>query len=82
MVSKTISVTEKVYNLLKRMKLHNESFGDTIERLCNNYTGQNLADWIENNKGWEDMTDAEYNEYMDSIKKIQKELIPRKVDFQ
>ena len=82
MVSKTISVTDKVYNLLKRMKLHHESFGDTIERLCNNYTSQNLADWMEKFKGWEDMTDGEYKEFMSSIKKVQKELVPFKVDFQ
>ena len=81
MVSKTISVTDKVYNLLKRMKLNHESFGDTIERLCMNYTAQNLADWVENNKGWEDMTDEEYKEFLDSIKKVQKELVPLKVDF-
>ena len=82
MASKTISVTDKVYNLLKRMKLNHESFGDTIERLCKNYTAQNLADWVENNKGWEDMTDEEYKEFLDSIKKVQKELVPLKVDFQ
>ena len=82
MVSKTISVTDKVYNLLKRMKLHHESFGDAIERLCNNYTSQNLTDWMEKFKGWEDMTDEEYKEFMGSIKKVQKELIPFKIDFQ
>ena len=64
------------------MKLHHESFGDTIERLCSNYTAQNLADWIEKHRAWEDMTNGEYKEFMGAIKKIEKELVPLKVDFQ
>ena len=33
MTSKTISVSEDVYNLLKKMKLEKESFSQTIRRL-------------------------------------------------
>ncbi|MHA1215160.1 MAG: antitoxin VapB family protein [Candidatus Hodarchaeales archaeon] len=49
MVSKITSVTEEVYNLLKRMKLPHKSFGDTIERLCRNITTENLLKWYDNN---------------------------------
>lgn len=34
MTSKTISVSEDVYSLLKRMKLRGESFSSTIRRLA------------------------------------------------
>ncbi|MCF2141246.1 MAG: antitoxin VapB family protein [Candidatus Lokiarchaeota archaeon] len=72
MASKTISVTEKVYMLLKKMKLPSESFGDTIERLCLNFTAGNLIEWFDNSKGWEDMSQSEYNEYYSIIQNFQK----------
>ncbi len=59
MVSKTISVTEDVYNLLKKMKLPHESFGDTIERLCKNFSTVNLLNWFETSGGWKDMSETE-----------------------
>ena len=69
MTSKTISVTEDVYNLLKKMKLPHERFGDTIERLCRNFSASNLMQWFETTEGWEDMTENEYSEVRDSIRK-------------
>lgn len=45
MASKTISVTDDVYLLLKRVKLRNESFGDTIQRFIQNYSMQNILEW-------------------------------------
>ena len=72
MASKTISVTEKVYILLKKMKLPSESFGDTIERLCLNFTAENLIQWFDHSKGWEDMNKSEYNEYYNTIQNFQK----------
>ncbi len=62
MVSKTISVTEDVYNLLKKMKLSHESFGETIERLCKNYSTENLLTWFETSEGWKSMTETESKE--------------------
>ena len=68
MTSKTISVTEEVYNLLKKMKLPRESFGETIERLCKNFTSENLIIWFDKAIGWQDMSKEEFNEVEDIIK--------------
>ena len=35
MTQKTISLNEKSYNLLKKLKKENESYSDLITRLCN-----------------------------------------------
>ncbi|MHA1651857.1 MAG: antitoxin VapB family protein [Candidatus Helarchaeota archaeon] len=67
MPSKTISVTEEVYNLLKKMKLPHESFEDTIERLCRHFSADNLMKWFEATDGWKDMTEDEYNEVIGGI---------------
>ena len=80
MASKTISVTEEVYNLLKRMKLPHESFGETIERLCKNFTTENLLKWYDNTEGWKDMSDEEFNEMINSIRSFSSEFKPQKVD--
>lgn len=80
MVSKTISVTEEVYTLLKRMKLPHESFGETIERLCKNFTTENLFKWYENTEGWKDMSDEEYEEITAVMKDFGKNFKPQKVD--
>ena len=80
MTSKTISVTEDVYNLLKKMKLPHESFGDTIERLCKNFSAENLTKWFDTTTGWEDMTEKEYDEVSGIINKFQKDLKPFKED--
>lgn len=59
MTSKTISVTENVYNLLKRMRLRGESFGDTIARLCGTKTSISLRLWAQSSAGWSDLTPSE-----------------------
>ncbi|MHA1520965.1 MAG: antitoxin VapB family protein [Promethearchaeota archaeon] len=76
MASKTISVTEKVYNLLSKMKLANESYGDTIERLCSNFMAENLLQWFDNSPGWEDMDQAEFEETQNIIRKFQQNFTP------
>ncbi len=80
MVSKTISVTEDVYNLLKRMKLPQESFGETIERLCKNFTTENLLNWFDSTEGWKDMSENEFKEFNVVIEDFQRDFKPQKVD--
>ncbi|HUY00371.1 MAG TPA: antitoxin VapB family protein [Candidatus Deferrimicrobium sp.] len=80
MTSKTISIKEKTYNLLKKMKLPHESFGDTIERLYKSFSTDNLTKWFETTDGWEDMIEAEYDEVSEAIMKLQKNLKPFKDD--
>ncbi len=72
MALKKISVSEKVYLLLKKLRLPSESFGDAIERICLNFTTENLIQWFDNSKGWEDISKSEFNEYYNSIQKFQK----------
>lgn len=62
------------------MKLPHESFGDTIERLCKNFTAENLIKWFDTAIGWEDMTDTEEDELNYIIKKFQKDFILSKPD--
>ena len=62
MASKTISVTKEVYDLLVKVKLPHESFGDTIKRLIEEKTTSNLIKWVKNNKLWSTMSDQEFNE--------------------
>jgi predicted CopG family antitoxin len=51
MTSKTISVSEDVYNLLKKMKLKGESFSVTIRRLVK-------GRWLSDCAGlWSDLPD-------------------------
>ena len=80
MVSKTISVTEEVYNLLKKVKLPNESFGDTIQRFIQNYTMRNLSEWYESNS-FDPMTDEEAEEMENSIKEFRSKFRPHQVDY-
>ncbi len=80
MVSKTISVTEEVYNLLKRIKLPRESFGETIERLCRNYTSENLKIWFDKANGWQDMSNEEFDEINQVIKNFQGSFRPQIVE--
>lgn len=56
------------------MKLPHESFGDTIERLCKNFSADNLTKWFDITDGWENMTDEEYNEINGVISKFGKNL--------
>ena len=80
MTSKTISLTEEVYNLLKKIKLPHESFGDTIERLCRNFTAENLMRWFDTTDGWKDMTEMESTEFTDAIEKFQQNFKPSSPD--
>lgn len=80
MVSKTISVTEDVYNLLKRIKLPRESFGEAIERICKSYTSENLNFWFDNANGWQDMSNEEFEEINQVIKNFHRNLKPQNVE--
>jgi len=40
MASKTIKITEDVYQLLKKLKKKNESFSDLLRRLANQANGK------------------------------------------
>jgi predicted CopG family antitoxin len=80
MTSKTVSLTEEVYNLLKKMKLPNESFGDTIARLCKNFTAENLIRWFDTTEGWEEMTEKEAEEFDNALKKFRENYKPFKSD--
>ncbi len=71
MASKTISVTEKIYALLQNMQLPHESFGDTIERLCHNFSADNLLHWFDTSSGWEDMDQTVFDDITDSIQNLQ-----------
>jgi ubiquinone/menaquinone biosynthesis C-methylase UbiE len=53
--SKTISVTDEVYELLSHVKLPNESFGDTIKRLCLEKSANSLYMWVQSQDLWSDM---------------------------
>ena len=72
MTSKKISVSEKAYNILKKIKLPYESFSNAIERICLNFTVENLIQWFDNSKGWGDMSNSEFNEYYSTIQDFQK----------
>lgn len=61
MASKTISLTNEVYNLLSKLKLPNESFGDVIKRLCNEKLSSDLSIWIKTKVLWSDMKKDEFD---------------------
>ena len=63
MVSKTISITEDVYNLLSKMKLEDESFSDAISRLIR--SGGKLGECA---GLWKDMSKEELEELEAGIK--------------
>ncbi|MCE7733299.1 MAG: hypothetical protein GPJ54_00380 [Candidatus Heimdallarchaeota archaeon] len=67
MASKTISLTNEVYNLLSKLKLPNESFGDVIKRLCNEKLSSELSIWIKEKVLWSDMKKDEYKSVKNSI---------------
>ena len=81
MASKTISVTEEVYNLLKKMRLPRESFGDAIARLCKVKTSASLRLWAESSKGWSDLTAEETARLEDTFGMIRETLRPEGVDL-
>ena len=81
MGSKTISITEEVYNLLKKMRLPGESFGNAIARLCRTKTSASLRLWAESSEGWSDLTGEEIARLEDTFDGIRKTLRPEGVDL-
>jgi predicted CopG family antitoxin len=61
MTTKTLSVTDDVYQILKRMKLKGESFSDTIRRLTERGSVADCAGL------WSSMTDEELRKVEDAI---------------
>ncbi len=61
MTSKTVSVSEDAYELLKKMKLKGESFTETIRRLAKR---RRLADCA---GLWSDVSEEEMEDYWGSI---------------
>jgi predicted CopG family antitoxin len=78
MGSKTISVTEEVYNLLSKMKLPGESFGDTIARLCKPKTTTGLREWVKSTKAW---SDEEVDALEKAIASVRESLSAQEVDL-
>ncbi len=70
--SKVISITEDVYNLLKSMKLKNESFSDVIRRLCQNYTALARKVWCETNPLPETVPDEIWDELEATLEEMRK----------
>lgn len=64
MTSKTLTITEDVYLLLKNLKQTGESFSDLLRRLAFQVNGQNLDAFF---GGWE-MSDEEYKNIQKQIK--------------
>jgi len=78
MASKTITITEDVYQLLKLLKKQDESFSELLRRLAMQVNGQKLEAFF----GLWDIKDQEYKEIQEEIKR---NLIPfngkkRKID--
>ena len=59
MASKTISVTEEIYELLITLKLPHESFGEVIKRLCKEKSAESLSKWVDSQALWSDMDNSE-----------------------
>ncbi len=81
MASKTISVTEEVYQMLKNLKLPHESFGDIIKKLCEEKTVKNLLTWIDSDPLWSDMSDEEFSLIKKNLMREQTTFTPTQVDF-
>jgi predicted CopG family antitoxin len=80
MASKTISVTDEVYDLLKKVKLPNESFGDTIKRFIKNCSMRNLREWYESSS-FDPLTDEEAREMNRAIIDFRTNFRPKEVDL-
>ncbi len=65
MVSKTITITEEVYNLIKNLKQKDESFSELLKRLAMQVNGQKLKDFF----GSWDINDHEHEEIQEVIKR-------------
>ena len=81
MVSKTISVTQEVYDLLSRFKLPHESFGDAIKRLCEEKTAVSIYEWIINRPLWSDMPEEEYKQIKNNISGIRERFTIQEVNI-
>ena len=67
MASKTITITEEVYQLLKLIKKQDESFSELLRRLAMSVNGQKLENFF----GSWDLNDQEYEEIQEEIKRNQ-----------
>ncbi len=72
MASKVISITEEVYKLLKSVQLPEESFGDTIKRLCNQMLAKNLLNIVQNDFKDEYIPEDIWDSFEKDIKEIRK----------
>lgn len=81
MASKTISVTEDVYRLLKRVKLPNESFGDTIQRFIQNYSMKNIIEWYTTSQ-FEPISEAEASHLEKAVSRFSKGFQPQNEELQ
>ncbi|OLS28307.1 MAG: hypothetical protein HeimC2_07990 [Candidatus Heimdallarchaeota archaeon LC_2] len=70
MASKTISFTNEVYNLLSKLKLPNESFGDVIKRLCSEKLSSDLPNWIKEKVLWSDMKKDEFDGVKNALEEM------------
>ncbi len=64
MASKTLTITEEVYNLLKLLKKEDESFSELLRRLAMQVNGQKLEEFF---GSWE-MSDQEYEKIQETVK--------------
>lgn len=60
-MAKTITISKDAYEILVREKREGESFSDVIRRLSQRKSIMDLAG------AWKDMTDEEYDEWMEAI---------------
>ena len=65
MASKTITITEDVYQLLKLLKKQDESFSELLRRLAMQVNGQKLEAFF----GLWDINDQEYKGIQEEIKR-------------
>ena len=65
MASKTITITEDVYQLLKLLKKQDESFSELLRRLAMQVNGQKLEAFF----GLWDINDQEYKKIQEEIKR-------------
>lgn len=75
MASKVISLTEEVYDLLKSRQLPNESFGDTIKRLCLNYSAKNMSTWAQLDNEIKLVPEEVWDEFETDVKEVRKRSI-------